>query len=442
MTARIRHTLAAAALLLLTLGAIPQRAAAQPWIPEDNDNGFGGKPGMHLFLPSRFIESIRRDRLTMARTRYFRAAYRKAVNRGEYARALAYTDSLIRIAEFHPIPGIRPTLCYQKRAWMLHALHRDEEACAAYDRAVNVRDSVMRLEQSEALREMQASYEIDRLALDKALLTARHHKRALVSLSLLLLAAGTAVAFIYSGNRRTKRLQGELLRQMEQVRESEDKKAAFINSICHEVRTPLNSISGFSELLCSDDLPPEAHDQYSQIIQESRRQLRYLFDDMLEVSLLENCTEPLPRGYLDLCTLCRTQLRVMKIRFPKTGVSYSDRIPSEPVAMISSEKYLRILLMALLDNAHKFTCQGHIRLACGPRGSEQVYIIVEDTGCGIPTDQHEHVFRRFTKLDSFSQGNGLGLHLCRLIVRHLGGEIRIDPRYTGGTRIEAILPRR
>lgn len=442
MTSRIRSLIASAVLTLLTLTACPHRAAAQPWLPEDNDNGFGGKPGMHLFLPSRFIKSIREDRLTMARTRYFQAAYRKAVNRGEYIRALAYTDSLIYLAEHRPIPGVRPTVCYQKRAWMLHNLNRNEEASAAYERAVKVRNSAMHLEQTEALREMQASYELDRLALDKALLTARHHKIALISLLLLLMAVAVAVAFVYASNRRTKRLQQELLRQMEQGHKSEEKKTAFINSICHEVRTPLNSIAGFSELLCTEEVSPEAHGQYCEIIHESRRQLRYLFDDMLEVAQLENLSEPLPRSYLDLCALCRSQLRAMKIRCPKIGLVYTDGIPAEQIAMVTSEKYLGILLAALLGNAYKFTRQGEIRLECGREGDERVYIAVTDSGCGIPPEKYDEVFERFTKLDPFSQGNGLGLYLCRLIVRHLGGEIRIDPEYTEGTRVVVVLPRK
>lgn len=442
MTSRIRSLIASAVLALLTLTACPHRAAAQPWLPEDNDNGFGGKPGMHLFLPSRFIKSIREDRLTMARTRYFQAAYRKAVNRGEYIRALAYTDSLIYLAEHRPIPGVRPTVCYQKRAWMLHNLNRNKEASAAYERAVKVRNSAMHLEQTEALREMQASYELDRLALDKALLTARHHKIALISLLLLLMAVAVAVAFVYASNRRTKRLQQELLRQMEQGHKSEEKKTAFINSICHEVRTPLNSIAGFSELLCTEEVSPEAHGQYCEIIHESRRQLRYLFDDMLEVAQLENLSEPLPRSYLDLCALCRSQLRAMKIRCPKIGLVYTDGIPAEQIAMVTSEKYLGILLAALLGNAYKFTRQGEIRLECGREGDERVYIAVTDTGCGIPPEKYDEVFERFTKLDPFSQGNGLGLYLCRLIVRHLSGEIRIDPEYTEGTRVVVVLPRK
>lgn len=442
MTARIRHTLTAAALLLLALTAGPHPAAAQPWTPRDGDNAVGGSPGMHLFLPSQFIGSIRRDRLTMARIRSYREAYGKAVDRGEYDRALAYADSLIYMAERHPIAGVTFTGGYQKRARMLHLLHRDAEACVTFDRAVKVQDSVMRLTQSQTLREMQASYELDRLELDKALLSAHHHKTALISLALLLAAIGAGIAFIYAGNRRTQRLQRELLQQMQHVHESEEKKAAFINSICHEVRTPLNSIAGFSELLSTEEVPPEAHAQYCEIIQESRRQLRYLFDDLLEVSYLESLTEPLPHDYLDICALCRTQLRVMKVRFPKAGVTYTDGIPVEPIAAVSNEKYLTALLAALLGNAHKFTHEGQVRLECGRQDEEHFYIVVTDTGCGIPPEQYDYVFERFTKLDTFSQGNGLGLYLCRLIVRHLGGEIHIDPDYTGGTRIVATLPRK
>ena len=78
-TNRIRSVVALATLAVLALTALPRGASAQPWLPEDGDTPFGGKPGMHLFLPSGFLESIRESRLTMARTRYFQAAYRKAV---------------------------------------------------------------------------------------------------------------------------------------------------------------------------------------------------------------------------------------------------------------------------------------------------------------------------------------------------------------------------
>ena len=88
-TTRRIATLLLALALLLALTAGPHPTAAQPWAPRDGGNPYGGTPGMHLFLPSRFIESIRRDRLTMARIRNYREAYRKAADSGAYDRRLA-----------------------------------------------------------------------------------------------------------------------------------------------------------------------------------------------------------------------------------------------------------------------------------------------------------------------------------------------------------------
>lgn len=435
MTAFVKYLVAS----VLLLAGI--RAASQPLLPE-SDYIPGGQTGMHLFLPSEFLDSIRADRLQLARIRNLSAAYDRAVAAGDYLRAFTYTDSLISISENRIIPGVHFTKCYEDRARMLEALHRNTEACAAYDRAVQVRDSVMHIEQDQEVREMQASYELDRLALDKALLTARHHRMAALASALLLAAMALIVGFIYVANRRTRRLQQELLLQREEALHSEEKKTAFIDSICHEVRTPLNSIAGFSELLCEEPAGTEAHGQYCEIIAQSRRQLRYLFDDMLEVAYLENLQEPLPHGYLDLGALCHTRLRTMKVRFQKPGITYVEQVPAEEMGIDSNEKYLGILLDALLGNANKFTRKGSITLFCDREGDDRVRIRISDTGCGIPREHHAYVFERFTKLDPFSQGNGLGLYLCRLIVRRLGGTIRIDAEQVQGTCIEVTLPRR
>lgn len=442
MNSRLFHIAAPAAALLcaVLLLALP-KASAQPLLPE-GDNEFGGTPGMHIFLPSNFIRSLHEERLYLARVRNFRAQYRQSLSRGNHKRALAYCDTLIRLIESHPKPLIHPAYCYKDRAELLHIMHRDADACIAYERAIKVTDSLRRFEQDDAVREMQASYELDRLALDEALLTANHHKTALFALSLLLAAAVFGVGFIYAANRRTKQLQQKLLLEVQRARESEEKKTTFINTICHEVRTPLNCVTGFSELLCSEEVTPETHGQYCGIIRENRRQLRYIFDDMLEVALLENRSHPLPRQYTDLCNVCRTQLRIAKVRSSRQGVHFAESIPTEEIGLLSNEKYLASLVTELLDNAHKFTEQGFVKLECGRTGSDRVFIAVTDTGCGIPPEQHDYVFERFTKLDTFRPGNGLGLYLCRLIVRHLGGNIRIDASYTGGTRVVAELPRK
>lgn len=460
MNRRLRHLLTLLCLLLAAASAHP--AAAQPWLPSrgicrdgckcgcEDDNDASDRKGVicqsdapYQLLPTpELLVSLREKHALFAEMRSYQERYREEVESGDYARALALSDSLIRTVERHPVRGVRFTHCYENRARMLKALGRDAMACLAYDRAVRVRDSVLRLEQNQSLRELQASCELDRLSLDRTLLRAGHHKKTLIALSLLLAAVLTVVGIIFAVNRRTKRLHDELLRQMDHARRSEEKKIAFINSMCHEVRTPLNSIAGFAELLCTDDLTLEAHAQYCEIIQQSRRQLRYLFDDMLEVAYLENLHEPLPHGYLNLCAVCHAQMRSQKICHPRPGVAYVERIPQEEIGINTNGKYLEILLAALLNNAVKFTQKGSVTLACDRAGDDRVTITVTDTGCGIPPAQHDYVFERFVKLDPFSPGNGLGLYLCRLIVRHLGGEIRIDGDYTDGTRIVATLPRK
>lgn len=434
MTALFRY------LFLTVVLTFASPAGALPTLPT-TDYLPGGQVGMHLFLPSEFLTTLCQDRLQLARIRYYKAAYDSAVERRDYSRGLEYADSLIRISKSHSIPGVHFTRCYQNRAQMLEALHRYSEACMAYARAVRIKDLAMSFRQDQDLREMQASYELDRLALDKALLTARHHKLAVIASALLLCAIAFVVAFIYDANRRTKRLQRERLLQRKDALRSEEKKTAFINSICHEVRTPLNSIAGFSELLCEESVRTEAHGQYCKFIQNSRRELRYLFDDILEVAYLENLHEPLSLGNFDLGPVCYSQLGIMKIRFPLPDVAYAAQIPATQIVIESNEKYLGILVAALLGNAHKFTQQGTICLACRSEGDEHVVISVTDTGCGIPQAQHDYVFERFTKLDPFSQGNGLGLYLCRLIVRHLGGTIYIDEGWSAGTRVVVTLPR-
>lgn len=67
-------------------------------------------------------------------------------------------------------------------------------------------------------------------------------------------------------------------------------------------------------------------------------------------------------------------------------------------------------------------------------------VSITDTGCGIPAEKHEYVFRRFTKLDIFKQGSGLGLYLCKLIIKHMQGDIYIDETYTKGSRFIFTLP--
>ena len=103
--------------------------------------------------------------------------------------------------------------------------------------------------------------------------------------------------------------------------------------------------------------------------------------------------------------------------------------------------YLTRVVDNLLHNAAKFTAAGRITLRCRNDESRRtLQISVSDTGIGIPPEKQEWVFERFTKVDPFKPGSGIGLYLCRLIVTRLGGDIRVCPEYSGGCCIRIELP--
>lgn len=430
----INHTVTAI-LVLMTLFAVSGSVSAQPLLAKDLKDRPNKLP--HLFLPTHFLPSICKERYATAQMRFYYDQYHQAQAQQEYPLALAYCDSLVRKIEQQKTLSSRLLVCYKDRAHLLKHLHRDSAACQAYLRAILVQDSLTRRTQTEAVREMQEAYEVARLELDHIQLEAEHHNTTLKSLALLLAVMLGTTAFVILSNRRTKRLQNKLRHRMHQARKSEEQKMSFINSICHEVRTPLNCIAGFSELLVTAEENPAARAEYCAIIEENRRQLRDQLETLLKVAYLENHPEPLPRNLIDVAALCRKQFENLQ---PKAGLKYIGEIPGTQTEIATDGQHLEQIIAALLDNAVKFTDGGAVRLFCTPQSDGGIQITVEDTGCGIPADQHTAVFGRFVKLDTFSPGNGLGLYLCRLIVHRLGGQIAIDPAYQAGTRIVVTLP--
>ena len=203
-------------------------------------------------------------------------------------------------------------------------------------------------------------------------------------------------------------------------------KTAFINSMCHEIRTPLNAINGFSELLLTEQ-EPAARQAFQAEIWKSTTALTALLENMLELSQLVSSESPLPVAQTDIRLLCAERLELQKQLGNNPAVEYVNEAGTE--------------IDNLLHNAAKFTAAGRITLRCRNDESRRtLQISVSDTGIGIPPEKQEWVFERFTKVDPFKPGSGIGLYLCRLIVTRLGGDIRVCPEYSGGCCIRIELP--
>lgn len=253
---------------------------------------------------------------------------------------------------------------------------------------------------------------------------------------------------LYRLYRRMHRLKTELLHEKDSLLESEKQlriikekaveanrmKTVFLSNISHEVRTPLNAIVGFSELLVDDSFREEEKIVFASTINHSSELLMNLINDVLELSRLEsgNCRFTIRQN--DVVAFCRKILSEFENKLsPEVKLTFSS--PAESFLMNTDCFRLHQLLAHLLSNAIKFTRKGEVNLAFETDADKGIAcFIVTDTGCGIQAGMHKKIFERFEKLDEFKQGTGLGLAICQLVAFHFGGSLTIDSSYTQGAR--------
>ena len=222
------------------------------------------------------------------------------------------------------------------------------------------------------------------------------------------------------------------------AQESEKMKQSFINSICHEIRTPLNAIVGFSDLIMNEEIDAEMRKEFPPEIQKNTVLLTSLINSMLEVANLDVSEEKLPCQPTDLKNICVHEMEQLK---KKEGIEYKLEITEESMIIPSNAQYLTQVIEHLLSNANKFTEKGQITLGYGvDKSKEKILKYVTDTGCGIPLERQSTIFGRFEKLNEGVQGAGLGLSICKLIIKRLGGDIWVDSGYTAGARFVFIHP--
>lgn len=365
-----------------------------------------------------------------------------SLTQAQKEKALARHDSLIRSIEAGKAPeNINIVEIYQNRGHLLRCLHRYKEACAAYDRSMIVSDSLIKKEYGAQVDSLRQKHDVNTLLLEKINLQSEKRQVAFIFALCILFIAICISLYYYQTLAKTQRLQKEVLQQSIKAQESEEVKASFIKSICHEIRTPLNSINGFSEILSDDFSTPEEQKDYQLIIQENTRLLTSLLHSLVEVANLDSLTASLTLKPIEINHYCRLDMQYLEETEGKPEIDYQLNLPENDYKVYAHPQYLSLLLRALLNNANKFTTQGFINLSCRKDSRRKMLMVsVTDTGCGVPTDKHEYVFRRFTKLDTFRQGSGLGLYLCKLIIRHMQGDIYIDKTYTKGSRFIFTLP--
>lgn len=257
---------------------------------------------------------------------------------------------------------------------------------------------------------------------------------AIILLSLLI------CSLFYLVQSRRKHLK-ELKKAYRRAAESEKMKGAFIQNITHEVRTPLNIISGFSQVIADPELTDsvEERQHMSQMMQKSAHQITSLIDEIIGLSLIES-TEKMRRDDTPHVNRMLSQAIQEYETFTHKDVTIRmETSLDDDFTLTTNENMLKRIISALLENAIKYTEKGSIFLKASSTDT-QVEIAIEDTGCGIPEDEAERIFDRFVKLDSFKEGIGLGLPLSRKLAEQLGGNVTLDTTYKEGARFILTLP--
>ena len=242
---------------------------------------------------------------------------------------------------------------------------------------------------------------------------------------------------------RDERRIEELKEANEKVRLADEAKTRFVQNMSHEVRTPLNAIVGFSQLLSLPDgsFQPEEKDEFSNHIVNNTKMLTMLLDDILNASAMDSGNYRISYEEGECGFMCQAAISSAEHRLqPGVTMRYVPAFEGS-YQFRTDPRRVQQILINLLTNACKHTTQGEIRLGCSlEEHPGDVTFSVEDTGPGVPAEAAERIFDRFTKLNDFVQGTGLGLSICREIAGKMGGRVYLDTAYTGGARFVFVLP--
>lgn len=277
----------------------------------------------------------------------------------------------------------------------------------------------------------------------------------LVIIAMVTLLFVLMVLYLWSHTRRQKRLNllsqrleathTELAIANAKAQESEHQKTQFIRNMSHEVHTPLHSIMGFSQMLTDPEMATlmskEEKTDIIKYINDSSEQLSKLINDILDLTSMESGKYKMKFELVRIDQLCKKAID-LNMQHIKQGVEMRYENICDPELTISTDEGRVVqLLVNLLENSVQHTEKGSITLAVSTTANPGfVTFTVTNTGCGVKPEEMDKLFTRFYKVDSFKQGTGLGLDICRIIATKLGGTINIDHNYTSGARFWFTLP--
>ena len=232
---------------------------------------------------------------------------------------------------------------------------------------------------------------------------------------------------------RQKAIERALTEARNHAEESDRLKSAFLANISHEVRTPLNSIVGFSEVLPMVR-SEEERDKLLKLIKQNNAHLLRLFDDMVNMSKLEAGNETIQKEYFDLNTLLADVADRYNVHAAAKDLKLEVKTLADGPTLYTDRNRLGEIMNQYVNNAIKFTEKGSVTIGYDVKDNT-LRLWVRDTGIGIPAEHcDEHLFERFVKVNDFVPGTGLGLSICRSLAQSIDARVGMESKYGEGSQ--------
>lgn len=228
--------------------------------------------------------------------------------------------------------------------------------------------------------------------------------------------------------------------QLEAERSANQAKSLFFSSVSHDIRTPLNAILGFSELLESGEVGEEERARYISSIRSSGKVLARLVDDILDLSKIESGKLEIIEEPTDIPMLAREVIVACEVVRARKSLAVRSEIDEEmPLVRVDPQR-VRQLLFNLLSNAYKYTSRGTITVRVGWRDGT-LELSVADTGKGISEEDIERILQPFVQVadKNHRDGTGLGLAICQRLATLMGGELAVQSKVGVGSTFTITL---
>ena len=380
------------------------------------------------------------------------ASYYKML--GDFGYALEHVNMVLDETGDDYLPALK------MKAELLLNAGKEQEAALLYHKSVNLIDSTYNESLSKQINQLRTMLEVDKLELKNKEIeveVGRYKLNITLVLIVVLILILIVVGVHYIRIKHIKNLleksdkelkkdkellllsEKELFLAKEKAEASSHLKDVFLANLSHEIRTPLNSIVGFTSLLDKMEQKNETK-EYASIIKQNSDILLKLVNDTVSVSMLQAGQFTLVQEDVEINAICRN-LEQKYVQKASPDVVVEVCLPQDGFLLKTDGIRLEQILENLMSNAVKFTEKGRITLAYElAEDAQAVVFTITDTGCGIPDNMRDKIFDSFQKQDSFVQGMGLGLTICKLIAQHLNATIHLDSEYKNGTRMILTHP--